>query len=197
MPTSRAGWNGPLQLDIPLLMESAGRELRIAADETTPRGDRSDRPGAGVSLLSGQQTIGGMHVRRGDKDGGGSLHRSHRFRILHGQQAVHWTNKKVYAEIQDVGGTIGPYDATKNKGIRLKRGMRTAFGTSGGSGVMLGYVGGEWRFFTKRKGFTLKGQNYTSRAVDLMLPRLQVRWLAAPTAGVSPSGTAPAIGGTE
>lgn len=183
MSPTKSGWDGPLEIDYPLLMETAGRELRIAADETTPQSAKN---------MSDAAKAHRQHTLRAS---GGTLVRSHRFRILQDQKAIQWTNKKVYAVIQDIGGTIGPYDATKKKGRYLKGNRRTVFGTSGGSGVMLAYIGGGWRFFTKRKGFTLRAQNYTGKAVDLMLPRLQVRWLKRTGQALAPAATITEAGG--
>lgn len=164
MASGHSGWDKTPAIDWSTLLESLGAELRIAADETTPQSANNQSPDA---VQQRQASL---------RPEGGTLIRSHRFRVLTGQKAVQWTNKKPYAAIQDVGGYIPPLDVSGRKGKYLKGGRRTAYGTRGGSGVMLAYIGGGWRFFTKRKGFTLPGQNYTGRAIDIAIPKLKVKW---------------------
>ena len=55
-----------------------------------------------------------------------------------------------YANIQDVGGFIPPYDIIKAKGPGQ---------------VMRAEIKGETRFFTKRKGFRLRGFNFIEKGV--------------------------------
>ena len=174
----KAAWDGPLEPDWRRLLESAAKELRIAADQTTPQGALN------------QSQAASMQRKFSLREEGGTLVRSHRFRILFSAMEIQWTNKKRYAKIQDVGGYIPPYDITQRKGGRYRQGVRntglnkkgqetgrrTSLGTTGGSRVMVAFVAGGWKFFTKRKGFYLRGQDYTGRAIDKHVKHVKVRW---------------------
>ena len=73
-----------------------------------------------------------------------------------------------YANIQDVGGFIPPYDIIKAKGP---------------GHVMRAEIKGETRFFTKRKGFRLRGFNYIERGVRDWVDRpgwISIGWRGGP-----------------
>ena len=66
-----------------------------------------------------------------------------------------------YARIQDEGGYIPPFDIRKAELTRNPMLMNRPY-----SKVMRAVIGGVARFFTKRRGFHLRGWHYVDRAVS-------------------------------
>ena|SRR3990167_2893892 len=68
-----------------------------------------------------------------------------------------------YARIQDEGGWIPPFDIRNPAGLQ-HIGFSSRFGRQHGP-VMVAMIGGEKRFFTKRRGFHLTGSHYIDKGV--------------------------------
>ena len=66
-----------------------------------------------------------------------------------------------YARIQDEGGYVPPFDIREAEKTRNSMLMTRPY-----SKVMRAVIGGVARFFTKRKGFHLRGWHYVDRAVS-------------------------------
>jgi hypothetical protein len=75
-----------------------------------------------------------------------------------------------YALIQDQGGYVPPYQCPPRPSKKP-------------SWVMVAQIGGQTRFFTKRKGFYLRGFNYIDRGVDdwwYNRNGIEIRWRSGP-----------------
>jgi hypothetical protein len=96
-----------------------------------------------------------------------------------------------YAAIQQWGGRIPPFDIrAAARGLYMRRTYKR---------VMRAFIGGAVRFFTRRRGFTLRGQHYLERGIANWLTRLTgEKWVMwsneqVATAGRSDSAYAQSI----
>lgn len=163
--------DGPIAIDDVALLRDTGQLWRVALNQTTP-----------VNKQPANQ--------RGLRTEGGSLRRSWRFRELTADMTVEATNKKRYARIQDEGGIIPALDlraagrkrtARYNEDTGKESGRRSTFGTTGGSNVFLAFMGGGWRFFTKRGPIVIKPQHFVDASIELVMRGIGFRWKKGPT----------------
>lgn len=84
----------------------------------------------------------------------GALLANHTFTLSLANKSITWKNVLPYAVIQDTGGTV---PAVEGK-------------------LMVAYIDGAFRFFTKRKTFNIKGKFYVSKTVDDVLQTVVLHW---------------------